>query len=63
MEARDFTAILKDAPVGAWIALSSDEERIVANAPEFEDAMALAKERGEAEPVLMKLPPPTLLVL
>jgi hypothetical protein len=36
MEARDFTAIVKDAPVGAWIALSSDEERIVATAPEFE---------------------------
>jgi len=63
MQALDFTTILKDAPVGEWIALSSAQDRIVATAKELGDAIALAKEMGEEEPVFMKVPPVSMLVL
>jgi hypothetical protein len=55
MVARDFTEILKDAPEGEWIALSSKEDRIVATAGMLGDAIALANERGEPNPVVMKV--------
>ncbi len=59
----DFTEILKDAPQGEWIALASDESRIVATSPEFSIALAAARNLGEEDPVMMKLPPPYSLVL
>ncbi len=63
MIARDFTTILKDAPIGEWIALSNAEDRIVATARLLSDAIALANERGEPNPVVMKVPPYGALVL
>ena len=59
----DLTTVLKDAPVGDWIALSHDRERIVATAANLMDAIALAKERGEGDPIMMKLPPVGVLVV
>ncbi len=56
MVARDFTQILRDAPLGDWIALSHNEDRIVATAVRIEDAIASAKEKGEEHPVMMKVP-------
>ncbi len=61
MVARDFTEILKDAPEGEWIALSSKEDRIVATAVLLDDAIALANERGERNPVVMKTHPGLLM--
>jgi hypothetical protein len=63
MIAVDFTTVLKDAPVGQWIALSNGEDRIVATALLLSDAIALAHERGEPNPVVMKVPPYGALVL
>ena len=63
MTATDFTAILKDAPVGEWIALSSDQQRIVATAKTLESAIASAHDLGEEDPVMMKIPPVGALVL
>jgi hypothetical protein len=63
MQTADFTSILKDAPAGEWIALSHDEDRIVATSPDLENAIALAKDCGEAEPVLLKVPSTSMLVL
>ena len=59
----DFTTVLKNAPAGEWIALSSDQERIVATAKSLDEAIASAKDRGEDHPVMMKLPPVSALVL
>lgn len=59
----DFTSVLKDAPAGEWIALSKDAERIVATAKNLDDAIALAKAKGENDPVMMKVPPVSALVL
>lgn len=63
MEQFDFTVILKDAPVGQWIALSHSQDRIVATAKVLADALARAKELGEDHPVVMKIPPVGALVL
>jgi hypothetical protein len=63
MTATDFTTILKDAPIGEWIALSSDERRIIATAKTLESAIRSARELGEKDPVMMKVPPEGALVL
>ena len=59
----DFTVVLKDAPVGEWIALSHDQDRSVASAKVLADAIKMAQDRGEDHPVMMKMPPGGALVL
>jgi hypothetical protein len=59
----DFTTILKDAPIDEWLALSSSCDRIVASSTDIEEAVALARDRGEDNAVMMKAPRPGFLVL
>ena len=63
MAPTDLTAILKDAPIGDWIALSYTRDRIVATAHTLAAALKAASDAGEARPIMMKLPPSGLLVL
>ncbi|HME33582.1 MAG TPA: DUF5678 domain-containing protein [Terriglobales bacterium] len=63
MSPLDLTTVLKDAPIGEWIALSSDQEHIVATAKNLSDAVKAAKEKGEEHPVVMKVPPVSALIL
>jgi hypothetical protein len=53
---RDLSAILKDAPLGAWVALSHDKTRIVATGDSIREATVLARSRGEGDPILFKMP-------
>jgi hypothetical protein len=53
---RDLSTILKDAPPGAWVALSHDKSRIVAYASSMRAAAYAAQLKGEADPVLIKMP-------
>lgn len=62
MVALDFTKILEDAPVGHWIALSEHEDRIVATAVTLTEAIATANQRGESNPVMMKVAPGALVL-
>jgi len=55
--------VLKDAPAGEWIALSNGQERIIATAPSLDEAVKAAKEKGEQNPVVLKVPPVSALVL
>jgi hypothetical protein len=59
----DLTIVLKDAPVGDWIALSSGQERIVATAKTLSAAVSAAKAKGEEHPIVMKVPPVSALIL
>ncbi|MFZ0311973.1 MAG: DUF5678 domain-containing protein [Candidatus Korobacteraceae bacterium] len=59
----DLTTVLKDAPVGDWIALSNGQERIVATGKTLEEALNAAKAQGENHPVVMKVPPVSALIL
>jgi hypothetical protein len=53
---RDLSAILRDAPPGAWVALSHDKTRIVATGDSMQATTLLAQSRGENDPVLVKMP-------
>jgi len=48
--------ILRDAAPNSWLALSEDEERLVATASTYEDAVSLAAQKGVDDPVLIKTP-------
>lgn len=50
-------SILTNAHPDRWIALSSDETRVVAEAASFEDAVTAAERSGEADPILVRVPP------
>jgi hypothetical protein len=54
--AKDISRLLKDVPKGAWVALSNDEERVVAHAPELEEALNKARDAGESDPVVTRVP-------
>lgn len=59
----DLTEVLRDAPVGDWIALSQDEQRIIATGKTVEEAIRLAHAKGEPTPIVMKVPPVSGLIL
>lgn len=54
--AKDLSRLLANIPKGAWVALSKNEERVVAYAAELPDAIAKAKAAGETEPVVIRVP-------
>lgn len=56
MNPRDLSPVLKNAPPGEWIAMSSDQTRMVGHGPTIDDAVKSAKEAGEEKPVLIKMP-------
>jgi hypothetical protein len=47
---------LRAAPPDGWAAFSADEERLVAYGQTYEEAVVNASEKGEPEPVLVKVP-------
>jgi hypothetical protein len=56
LAAKDVSKLLVNVPKGAWVALSKDEERLVAYAAELPDAIRKAKEAGEPDPVIIRVP-------
>jgi hypothetical protein len=54
--AKAISKLLVNVPKGAWVALSSDESRVVAFASELQDVLAKSKELGEKNPVVMRAP-------
>jgi Family of unknown function (DUF5678) len=50
-------------PPGYWVALSMDEQRVIASAETLDDVVSRAESIGELEYVLDKVPPRGLLVL
>jgi hypothetical protein len=56
---KDVSKLLVDVPKGAWVALSHDEERVVAYAAELPEAIRKAKELGEADPIVIRVPEAT----
>ena len=53
---RDLSGILKDAPPGAWVALSRDETRLLGTGNTMMAASLQAQLKGERYPVLIKMP-------
>ncbi len=53
---KDVSRLLVGVPKGAWVALSKDEQRVVAYAAELPEAIQKAKEAGESHPVVLRVP-------
>jgi hypothetical protein len=65
LAAKDVSKLLVDVPKGAWVALSKNEDKVVAYAAELQDAIQKAKEAGENDPVVVRVPEvdnPTLIL-
>jgi hypothetical protein len=59
----DLTGVLKGAPIGEWIALSRDRSKIVGTGKTLEEALETARKAGVEEPIVMKVPPVSALIL
>ncbi len=53
---KDVSKLLAGVPKGAWVALSRDEERVIAYAAELQDAIQKAKDAGENDPIVIRVP-------
>lgn len=42
-------------PKGAWVALSKDEERVIAYSAELQEVLTKAKEAGETDPIVTRV--------
>ena len=56
LAAKDVSKLLADIPKGAWVALSKDQERVIAYAADLEEALRKAKEAGEDDPIITRVP-------
>jgi hypothetical protein len=56
LDPRDFSTVLKDAPPGAWVALSHNKTHVVATGDSMRSVTDEAQARGEADPILIKMP-------
>jgi len=56
LSVKDVSKLLVDIPKGAWVALSSDENRVVAYAAELQEAIQKAKDAGENDPKVIRVP-------
>ena len=48
--------ILSEAKPNSWVALSSDESRVVGRGDSYEQAIEDAQKHGEDDPLLIKIP-------
>jgi hypothetical protein len=47
---------LQNALANGWVAFSEDEERVVAYASTYDEAVEMAGKNGVTEPVIVKIP-------
>ena len=52
----DFATLLADVPRGAWVAISSDTERLLAYGSDMKRVLDEAKHGGEQNPIIMRVP-------
>ena len=53
---RDLKRLLEGLPKGSWVALSSDEETVVAHDFELDKVLEKAEEKGEENPIILRVP-------
>lgn len=53
---KDVSKLLASVPKGAWVALSNDEDRVIAYAAELQEVLRKAKEAGESDPIITRVP-------
>jgi hypothetical protein len=52
----DLAALLEGIPEGAWVAISEEARIVVSYAADFQTALSLAHERGENDPLVLRVP-------
>jgi hypothetical protein len=53
---KDFAHLLAGLPRSVWVAISRDEEKVLAYDPTFDEVMKKARAAGEDDPILMRVP-------
>ncbi len=53
---KELPKLLADIPKGAWVALSHDDERVLAYGAELQEVLQKAKASGEKDPVVIRVP-------
>ena len=48
--------LLKDVPAGAWVAISEEEEKVVAFGADIQQVIAEARVKGVKQPLIAKAP-------
>lgn len=56
LAAKDISKLLADIPKGAWVALSQNEDCVVAYGVELQDVLTQARDAGEPDPVITRVP-------
>lgn len=56
LPAVDLTELLKGIPRGAWVAISSRHEKVVAFGAELRAVLEEAKQKGEKDPLVTRVP-------
>jgi hypothetical protein len=56
---KNFGELLAGIPPGAWVAISHDETKVVAYAAEMRDVVQLARDQGEDNPIITRVPQTT----
>jgi hypothetical protein len=52
----NFHELLKSIPRGAWVAVASDQERVVAYGADMREVLEEARELGEQDPIIFRIP-------
>jgi Family of unknown function (DUF5678) len=53
---KELPKLLADIPKGAWVALSHDEQRVIAYGAELQEVLEKAKGSGESDPIVIRVP-------
>lgn len=53
---KDISKLLENIPKGAWVALSNDQEAVLAYDAELNEVVKKAKAKGENNPVIVRVP-------
>jgi hypothetical protein len=56
LEPKDYSHLLENIPLGDWVVLSNDQERLLAHGPDLDEPFRKAKEMGEAAPFVTRVP-------
>ena len=55
-ESLDLSMLLKDIPLGAWVAVSQDGQRVVAFGADVRTVLEEAIDKGERDPIMLRIP-------
>jgi Family of unknown function (DUF5678) len=51
-----FAELLKDVPAGVWVAISEEEQKVVAFGADIQQVIAEARDKGVKTPLIVKAP-------